>query len=102
MKKPPSAGTDDGQSITLTKRNLMPETTAHSQDPHDPAEPSHIEKRADQENVLDGTIYVTQAIPNEGAYITIAGRGDDIKIVAFDLEDLKLIAEIAQELGVTA
>lgn len=80
----------------------MPDTTTHSQDPHEPAEPSRIDKRADQENVLDGTVYVTESIPNEGAYITIAGRGDDIKIVAFDLEDLKLIAEIAQELGVTA
>lgn len=102
MKKPPSARTDDGQSITLTKRNLMSDTTTHSQAPHDPVEPSRIDKRADQANVIDGTIYVTQAIPNEGAYITIAGRGDDIKIVAFDLEDLKLITEIAQELGVTA
>lgn len=80
----------------------MPDTTTRSQAPHDPAEPSRIDKRANQENVLDGTIYVTQAVPNEGAYITIAGRGDDIKIVVFDLEDLKLIAEIAQELGVTA
>ncbi|MGB3362600.1 MAG: hypothetical protein WBB10_27530 [Rhodococcus qingshengii] len=70
-------------------------------EPSAPTRPG-IEKSPEQENVLDGTIYVMQVHPDAGAYITIAGRGDDIKIVAFDLEDMATLAGVAKELGVTA
>lgn len=69
-----------------------------------PSAPTHyaIEKSPEQENVLDGTIYVMQVHPDAGAYITIAGRGEDIKIIAFDLEDMATLSGVAKELGVTA
>ncbi|MDV6275407.1 hypothetical protein R3Q06_18080 [Rhodococcus erythropolis] len=69
--------------------------------PSAPTRPA-IEKSPEQENVLDGTIYVMQVHPDAGAYITIAGRGEDIKIIAFDLEDMATLAGVAKELGVTA
>lgn len=69
--------------------------------PSAPTRPA-IEKSPEQENVLDGTIYVMQVHPDAGAYITIAGRGEDVKIVAFDLEDMATLAGVAKELGVTA
>ncbi|MGM5069792.1 hypothetical protein EU244_033760 [Rhodococcus qingshengii] len=61
-----------------------------------------IEKNPEQENVLDGTIYVMQVHPEAGAYITIAGRDENVKIIAFDLDDMKILAGVAKELGVTA
>lgn len=41
-----------------------------------------------QENLLDGTVYCYEPIPGEGVYVTIAGRDDQVYIVAFDMTDL--------------
>lgn len=48
-----------------------------------------------QDNVLDGTVYVYQAIPGEGVYATIAGR-HGVQIVAFDLTDLDVLTSAAK------
>lgn len=52
-----------------------------------------------QENLLDGTVYCYEPVPGEGVYVTIAGRDDQVYIVAFDMADLgylKRAAEYAQ------
>lgn len=47
-----------------------------------------IDKTGDQENLLDGTIYAYDPVPNAGVYATIAGRDGQVYIIAFDFEDL--------------
>lgn len=56
-----------------------------------------FEKIVEQSNVLDGSIYAIVTHP-EGAYVTIAGRGDRVHIIAFDLEDLQYLSAIYREL----
>lgn len=56
-----------------------------------------FEKIVDQENVLDGTALITQVHPGEGAYITILGRNEQVYIVAFDIEDLEILAEVHRD-----
>lgn len=51
-----------------------------------------------QTNLLDGTIYLGEVHPGEGVYISVAGRDEQVYIVAFDLDDLKVLAEIYDHL----
>ncbi|ORL01546.1 hypothetical protein [Prescottella equi] len=51
-----------------------------------------FEKIAEQDNVLDGTVLLFDVVPGEGAYLTVAGRGERPSIVAVDVTDLQTIA----------
>lgn len=51
-----------------------------------------LEKNAEQDNVIDGTVLVFEALPDQGAYVTVAGRDGEVAIVVLDLTDLKVIA----------
>lgn len=52
-----------------------------------------FEKIAEQDNVLDGTVLLFEVVPGEGAYLTVAGRGEHPSIVAVDMTDLRTIAD---------
>lgn len=47
----------------------------------------------EQENVLDGTIFVFQEAEGHGSAVTIAGRDDKPYIIDFDMEDLQMIVK---------
>lgn len=49
-----------------------------------------------QDNCIDGTVYLYDPVPREGVYATVAGRGGQHKIIAFDLEDLDALASAAR------
>lgn len=53
-----------------------------------------FQKRVEQANVLDGTVLIIAEQPSAGAYVTVAGRGDQVYILAFDVEDLATLARI--------
>ncbi|MFC9765244.1 hypothetical protein [Rhodococcus jostii] len=55
-----------------------------------------FEKDIEQENVLDGTIYLIDERHGDGAYVTVAGRGGHPFILAFGLDDLEYLAEVAR------
>ncbi|MFC9764350.1 hypothetical protein [Rhodococcus jostii] len=55
-----------------------------------------FEKDIEQENVLDGTVYIVDERHGDGAYVTVAGRGGRHFILAFDLDDLEYLAEVAR------
>lgn len=52
-----------------------------------------FEKNVEQDNVVDGTVLAFETVPGEGAYVTVAGRGEAPTILAMDSTDLKVIAQ---------
>ncbi|BDD84876.1 hypothetical protein TPB0596_46390 [Tsukamurella pulmonis] len=46
--------------------------------------------------VLDGTIVAYQPIPQQGTYVTVAGRSGEPTIIAFDLADLAVLNRAAE------
>lgn len=56
---------------------------------------SFMKRDIDQDNLVDGTIYMFQVYP-DGAYVTVAGNDPDDKpiILAFDAEDIAALRSI--------
>ncbi|WP_287004606.1 MULTISPECIES: hypothetical protein [Gordonia] len=53
-----------------------------------------ISKQADQDNVIDGTVYCYDPVPHEGAYVTVGGVDGQVIIVALDIDDLRHLAHL--------
>lgn len=49
-----------------------------------------------QSNVLDGTVFCYEPIPDKGVYATVAGRDGQVYIVAFDMTDLAHLHRAAE------
>ncbi|MGM5069795.1 hypothetical protein EU244_033775 [Rhodococcus qingshengii] len=57
-----------------------------------------LDKNHPQDNALDGTIFHHNLVADQGAYVNIGGRNGQPMMIAFDIKDLKELADIYREL----